>query len=87
MVDKQIHTRSTQYGQEVDIANVGNPRGEFGVRSHFCVVCRLAFKETKMRNYQGNWYGVPCGCHRDIPSLRRKNKNLQVKNNSVEEVH
>jgi len=77
-VDRQYYTTTNALigtsNATVSYVNVGNPKGDFGVRSHICTVCQLAFKEYKMTRYQGKWYGIPCGCYRDIPSLRRQGK-------------
>jgi hypothetical protein len=73
-IDRQYYTSELIDGELRYSANVGNPVGDAGVRSHICAVCQLAFKENKMVQYQGQWYGIPCGCSKDIVSLRRKNR-------------
>jgi hypothetical protein len=85
--DEQYRTTTTVDGKLRYSANVGNPPGPVGIRSHICTVCRLAFKEDKMTQYQGEWYGIPCGCHRDIPTLRRKGRLNRYRGRSNEEVH
>jgi hypothetical protein len=85
MRDEQYHTRQTIDGQEVDVANVGNPPSPPGVRCHICSVCRLSFSEDKMTQYQGKWYGIPCDCYRDIRTLRRRGKDLRVRSRRKEE--
>ena len=84
--DEQYYTTEVVDGLVRYSANVGNPIGKAGVRSHICVVCQLAFKENKMVEYQGQWYGVPCGCSRDIASLRRRDRLNRYRNRGTEGV-
>lgn len=86
MRDEQYHTEQSTDGQTIQVANVGNPKGTMGVRSHICVACAMAFKEDKMTRYNGKWYGIPCGCHKDIPSLRRKERNQKIRSRIPEEI-
>lgn len=39
---------------------------------HRCVLCSLSYPEGEMKLFRGSWYGVPCGDHRDIGSILRK---------------
>lgn len=84
MRDEQYHTYETVDGKVRAYANVGNPPSTLGVRCHICYKCRLAFSENKMVEYQGNWYGIPCDCYRDIKTLRERGRNLRVKNRAPE---
>ena len=40
-------------------------------RPQACYVCGEAVPKTKCIKYKGNYYGIPCGCYKDIQSLRR----------------
>lgn len=52
--------------------------GTYGPRTwnkwYRCVLCALSFPENKVQFFQGKAYGVPCGCYKDIPDLRRKGR-------------
>ena len=86
MRDEQYHTEETSFGKTITVANVGNPKGTFGVRSHICSVCAMYFKEDKMTEYKGKWYGIPCGCYGDIKSLKMKERNQKIKSRLPEEI-
>lgn len=85
MRDEQYHVDKTYGSQTIAEANVGNPNGLPGMRSHICSVCRLSFSEDKMTEYQGKWYGIPCDCYRDIRTLRMKGRNLKLRSRQTEE--
>ena len=34
-----------------------------------CCKCHLLWKEGEMVQYNGKYYGRPCGCSKDIPQL------------------
>ena len=36
-----------------------------------CSVCGEVYPRTKFKKYKGKWYGIPCGCYKDINSLIR----------------
>lgn len=60
----------------VSVVNVGNTDARIGEKSYICSRCGLGFKESDIRWYEGQPFGIPCGCHKDIPSLiRRKREN------------
>ena len=36
-----------------------------------CCKCHLLWKENEMVQYNGKYYGRPCGCYKDIVQLAR----------------
>jgi hypothetical protein len=37
----------------------------------YCDQCGRPLKESKLVKFRGKLYGVPCGCYKDIPRLRK----------------
>lgn len=86
MRDEQYHTSTTSDGKTIDVANVGNPKGPMGMRSHICYVCAMIWKENQMVEFRGKWYGIPCGCHKDIVSIRKRERNNRIRSKTPEEL-
>ncbi len=41
-------------------------------RSYSCYKCGLTYRESKMVNFRGHYFGIPCTCFRDIKDIVRK---------------
>lgn len=39
-----------------------------------CYQCGIEFPHSQMTQYQGRWYGIPCGDYQDIEQLKRDSK-------------
>lgn len=85
MRDTQYYTYETVDGIIRSYANVPNVPSQPGVRCHICNECRLSFSESKMVQYKGKWYGIPCDCYRDIKTLREREMNLKIRSRAREE--
>lgn len=56
--------------------------GVKGERSHRCHLCAEGFRQSDMKFFDGAWYGVPCGCYRDLPQIieqRRANRDGSIR--------
>lgn len=47
-------------------------RGYLMGKSAYCYVCGLAWYQSECVEYNGKFYGIPCGCHGDIKDLIRR---------------
>jgi hypothetical protein len=57
-------------------ANSGMPMGRPIERTFMCDICGLAYRESKFLVFRGKYYGIPCGCHHDVPDiLMRENRD------------
>jgi len=43
-------------------------------RSFECIKCHLTWREDEMTVFNGKYFGIPCGCARDIPQLASKGR-------------
>ena len=66
------YRRDTFDGVEVTYAVDVPGKAEKGAAKDVCHVCGLSFRSDKFRRYKGKAYGVPCGCYKDIKSIRLK---------------
>ena len=39
-----------------------------------CFHCGKSYQRKQMRRFRGKWYGLPCGDHRDIQDILRREK-------------
>lgn len=66
------YTTVTYDGVDYLVAEDGNPPGSMYIRAERCFECSLAFRRNQMKYFRGKWYGVPCGCFRDISSILKR---------------
>ena len=43
-------------------------------KSERCWSCGIEFPRSKMTQFKGRWYGIPCGDYKDIAQLKSRNK-------------
>lgn len=48
---------------------VPSVRGTMFAPTRVCCKCHIAFKENDVVLFRGKYYGIPCGCSRDIDKL------------------
>jgi len=39
-----------------------------------CCKCHLLWKDSECVRYNGKYFGVPCGCYKDVPQLIGKGR-------------
>lgn len=63
-------------------AHFGVRGGPTGKKWMPCYVCGQAFREDQMEWFEGKPYGIPCGDHKDIRSILRKERNDTISRRS-----
>lgn len=54
--------------------NDGDQLFRTGESSERCAVCGFSYRKGKMKRFEGLWYGVPCGCYKDIYDIIKERK-------------
>lgn len=39
-----------------------------------CSECHLQWKESEVVRFNGKYFGIPCGCSKDVPQLASKGR-------------
>lgn len=64
----------TGTSQKVYEASEGLPPGRSFLKSYRCANCGTLFKESQIRWFRGQAYGMPCGDYKDIASIIRRER-------------
>jgi len=68
------HPLLTGTSQKVWEASEGIQPGRNFEKSFRCANCGTLFKESHVRWFRGQAYGIPCGDHKDIASILRRER-------------
>lgn len=75
---RDVEVTSIQASEQPDSTMTYNKEGQTRSYAKFrkwerCWQCGIEFPVEKMQKYQGKFYCIPGGCHKDIAQLREKN--------------